>query len=578
VGAPAVPFYKTKETRRKAEGIIYAAIKKAHFILSGLAHGLKPVPSKPAHHVAWRWLARNRETQLDCPLRRKNLNGGLFCGELLDVSRRLKATERHMQTSLLRWLVKEGDGVRVLLSRCLSRAALPAWSVLLALVAGLALRLLFILVYPDFDGDSEVYGTIAKNLLVHQAYALDDPYRLTLIRLPGYPVFMAAVFAVFGIKNYSAVRYAEMFVDLGTCLLIAGFVRDHVGRRAAFFALWIACLCPFMANYVGLPMTECPSLFCIALGLFAMGRLTSAINAGKGRKAAWLLVTVAALISTIGLRPDGVLLAAAIVPGIWWYTHKCSSRAGMRAAGIVALLTVLPLVPWTIRNYRVFHVFQPLAPKSALDPNELTQNGYDLWTTTWAVDYVSLGEVYWRGDNLTIDIHLLPSRAFDSEQEYRQTETLIADYNQICTITPEIDARFAALARQRIRSHPLREYVELPLARLADMWFRPRIEYMNDAVPERWWEWRLHPEQSLFAIVYALINALLLITAGVGFARRKVPFGAMMLAYVMMRCVLLLTMPNPEPRYTLECFPMFIVAAAVALCSPNSASKTAQDS
>ena len=38
----------------------------------------------------------------------------------------------------------------------------------------------------------------------------------------------------------------------------------------------------------------------------------------------------------------------------------------------------------------------------------------------------------------------------------------------------------------------------------------------------------------------------------------------MLLAYVALRCVVLLGMPNAEPRYTLEAFPIVIVAAAVA--------------
>lgn len=367
-------------------------------------------------------------------------------------------------SALRRRLVKGRNAARVLLSHCFSRARLPIRSLFLALVAGVALRLLFVLVFPNFDGDSEVYGTIAKNILVHHAYALDGPFRSTLIRMPGYPVFMAVVFAILGIKNYFAVRYVQALVDMGSCLLIAGFVRDHAGPRAGLFALWIACLCPFTADYVAIPMAECPSIFAVALGLFAAGRLTRAVNSETGRRGTWLLMTAAALICAIGFRPDGVLLAGAILPGIWWYTRKRSPRAGMRAAVIVALLTMLPLVPWTIRNYRTFHVFQPLAPRSGLDPAEVSIGGYDRWTSTWEVDFVSLGEVYWRGDDLPIDIRFLPSRAFDSEQEYRRTARLISDYNDLCTITPELDARFAALAAQRIHHHLLRQYAELPQA------------------------------------------------------------------------------------------------------------------
>jgi hypothetical protein len=42
-----------------------------------------------------------------------------------------------------------------------------------------------------------------------------------------------------------------------------------------------------------------------------------------------------------------------------------------------------------------------------------------------------------------------------------------------------------------------------------------------------------------------------------------------MLAFILMRCALLATITAPEPRYTLECFPMIIVLAAVALTKRN---------
>jgi hypothetical protein len=38
-----------------------------------------------------------------------------------------------------------------------------------------------------------------------------------------------------------------------------------------------------------------------------------------------------------------------------------------------------------------------------------------------------------------------------------------------------------------------------------------------------------------------------------------------MVAYVVLRSLLLSTLDAPEPRYTLECFPMVIAFAAVAL-------------
>jgi 4-amino-4-deoxy-L-arabinose transferase-like glycosyltransferase len=444
---------------------------------------------------------------------------------------------------------------------------LPYWSIFFALLAGMSLRLFFVLVYPEYDGDTGVYGTIAKNILLDHAYALDKPFHLTLIRLPGYPLFLALIFKVFGMDCYGVVRLIQAAVDLASCLLIGGFVRDHASSRAAHWALWLAALCPFTANYTAVPLTETNSIFCVALGIFASGRLIAQIRSRGRFRWMWLALTSAALSGAILFRPDGVLLSAAVLPGIWWYTRRPSARASLPSALACALLAALPLVPWTIRNYRVFRVFQPLAPRYATDPGEDPLPGYVRWTKTWLAEYISSPEVYWRGDDIPIDVHLLPSRAFDSSEEYRQTEKLIADYNVDTTITPELDARFAALAEQRVRHDPLRYYLILPLTRVADMALRPRTELLSDALPIRWWEWSKHPAGSLIAFGYGLLNAGLLALAAIGFVRRRIPFAAMLGAYIVFRCLLLATMENADPRYTLEWFPILIVAAAVAIAA-----------
>ena len=467
--------------------------------------------------------------------------------------------------SVWQWIGVQWKRACLLPHKAITRAALPYWSVALALLAGIALRLFFILIYPMIDGDSVVYGTIAKNLLVHHAYALGEPYQPTLIRLPGYPFFLALIFKIFGVGNFDPVRPIQMVIDLASCLLIAGFVGDHASRRAAHWALWLAVLCPFTANYTADPMTETISIFCVALGLFAGGRFICGIHAQGRLPWGYMALTAAALSCAILFRPDGVLLPAAIIPGIWWYTRHAAPRASWRAALLCLLLVTLPFIPWTIRNYRVFHLFQPLAPRFATDPGESTLPGYVQWTKTWLAEYVSSLDVYWNAGEEPIDIRLLPSRAFDSAEEYRQTGQLISDYNKACTITPDLDDRFAALARQRIRSHPFRYYFGLPLARVADMWLRPRTEIISDGIPIRWWEWRQHPGGSLIALSYGLLNAALLALALVGFLRRRVPFVAMLGAYLVFRCMLLATIENAEPRYTLECFPIVLIAAALAI-------------
>ncbi len=88
---------------------------------------------------------------------------------------------------------------------------------LAASAAAIALRLAFVLRFPAITSDSLVYGDIAKNWLQHGIYGLGGGTEITptSIRLPGYPAFLAAVFAVFGVEHYRAALALQVLVDLG---------------------------------------------------------------------------------------------------------------------------------------------------------------------------------------------------------------------------------------------------------------------------------------------------------------------------------------------------------------------------
>jgi len=118
-------------------------------------------------------------------------------------------------------------------------------------LAALALRLFFVLRFPGVVTDSFIYGDIAKNWLEHGIYGLSgtDGISPTYIRLPGYPAFLAFIFAIFGMDHYRAALVVQVFADLGTCFLCADIARRLFGLRSAKLALVLAALCPFLADY-----------------------------------------------------------------------------------------------------------------------------------------------------------------------------------------------------------------------------------------------------------------------------------------------------------------------------------------
>jgi hypothetical protein len=237
----------------------------------------------------------------------------------------------------------------------------------------------------------------------------------------------------------------------------------------------------------------------------------------------------------------------------------------VRMGVVCGLLVLAPFAVWTARNWRVFHVMEPLAPRLATDPGESTYPGWERWVKSWCLDFISTYEIYWNVPGDKLDVSELPDRAFDTPAEYAETAALAEDYNSHGDqLTAEIDAGFERLAEERIAAHPWRYYVWLPLGRVADMGLRPRVE--NLPIDLDWWVYAHHHAETEFSWGYAGLNAFYLLVGIAGLSMRPRFWGAL-LAYLLLRSALLWTVEAPETRYTLECFPMLFALGGVAVAA-----------
>jgi hypothetical protein len=501
-----------------------------------------------------------------------------------------------------------------------------SWFFLGTSLVAMGLRLLFVFRFPAVVDDSHFYANIAENWLQHGVYAVTDSGQIvaTLSRLPGYPAFLAAIFAIFGIENFRAVLLIQVLFDLATCFLIADSARRLLSGRAARAAFLLAAICPFLANYAAAALTECLEIFFTALALdlaiAGLGLRTAnpsvrlEFPSPSSRDESTLASGIwfgcgLAIGGAILLRPDGGILLASIGGYLLILLFRRSpptlntiaiasggassqtanpkpearnlkpearspkpllrfgreSRAILRAGLLLTLGALIPLIPWTVRNLHTLHRFQPLAPRYANDSDELVMTGFNRWVKTWMAEYVSVEEIYWNVPGDPIDLARLPKRAFDSEQQRQQTAALVADYNHgqehDRDMTPELDARFAALAAGRVKAAPLRYYLWLPTARIADMWLRPRTELLPP--DPRWWEFNDELRPVVTVLGFGLLNLLYLGMAAAGWFRTREYFGiGLLVLFLVLRSIFLGTLENPETRYTLECYPAAIILAA----------------
>ena len=463
-------------------------------------------------------------------------------------------------------------------------------------LAGLALRLFFFVYFPTVTDDSRVYLDLASNWLRHGVYGQTQLGQIVPAdtRLPGYPAFLAVVSAIFGqgnsvgSANVRTVLLTQILLDLITCVIIADLARRVSGYRAARAAYLLAALCPFLANYAAAMLAETLEIFFTVLALdctvAALDRAWQNATSGgdlvstvRSSSSALWTAAGASIGACILLRPDGGILLVAVALSVAMAafggareaelgakrTHEIRSRLFRKqlvAEIIVAVVALAPLVPWTVRNFRTLHHFQPLAPRYANESDEAAPRGFNRWVKTWIADYVSVEEIYWNVPGDKIDAEKLPARALDTSREAAMA--LIADYNQSQDLTPQLDARFGELATETIRAHPVRYYLALPILRIADMWLRPRTELLPPDI--RWWEFNDDAKESVLAVGFGLLNLSYVAAALVALVRRhaRIRYLPLLVGFLILRTAFLGTIENPEPRYTLECYPVIIVLAS----------------
>jgi 4-amino-4-deoxy-L-arabinose transferase-like glycosyltransferase len=466
-------------------------------------------------------------------------------------------------------------------------------SPILALLAGAGLRLFFVLKFPVGSGDTVIYDQLATNWLRHAKYAMDiagHPVSVD-IRMPGYPAFLALVYWLTGHTGEAArlsVMLAQVVVDLSSCIIIGAiaallaFLCDQKASasRAYLVALWFAALCPFTANYVAVPLTETWAIFFTALA-FLLLIIVVAQAAGFAFPARehsslrdfWFACALGGFVVGLGtlFRPETpLLLATAFLLLAFILIRRGEWKRLVLCLTLMVFAAAVPLVPWTIRNAVTLHEFQPLTPKDANLPGELVPKGFMAWERTWLYRVRDCYLVPWKLNDEAIRLEDIPAAAFDTPDERERVSAVLDTYNDDLTLTPEEDAVFAQLARERTARHPLRTYLSIPLRRALRIWFTPRIELvpLSGNVFPLAYMWEEDPVDQRVTLLFFFLNIFYVALGLWGAWRLRNSSSAvraavcLFLLYLLLRTAFLTTLETPEPRYVLVCFPTLLALAA----------------
>jgi len=206
--------------------------------------------------------------------------------------------------------------------------------------------------------DQVSYDALAQSLLEGRGYSFTENwYPFTPADTPTahwsfiYPLYLAGTYLVTGYHPLVPRILQAIIAGAATCLLIYNIGRRTVGQTAALIGAGWAAVYIYFIYYNAALMTESffivVFLLTIKLGLDLREQPTL-----KN----WLLLGI-----TFGL---GTLLRQAfllLLPFMFlWLLWELRSRAKLWHMAVSAILVVLFIVPWTIRNYNVYNEFLPL--------------------------------------------------------------------------------------------------------------------------------------------------------------------------------------------------------------------------
>ncbi len=238
-------------------------------------------------------------------------------------------------------------------------------TLLVLLVVGLAARIAITnhggWATPPVPGsDSNEYDSYAWNLAQGHGYSgispdvkkpdgqlLEHP---TAYRSPGTSVLWAGLYWFFG-HRYGVVRFFHCVLDTLTILLIFQIGRKCFSNTVALLAAAIYAAWPTALLYSSQLVSE--PLFTFLFCCFILISLQFAERASWPRSiAAGVLLGLAML-----TRGNAVLMVVLLIPWSIWQFRR-TPRLVVRSLAI-SLVALVMLVPWTIRNYEIFHSFIP---------------------------------------------------------------------------------------------------------------------------------------------------------------------------------------------------------------------------
>jgi 4-amino-4-deoxy-L-arabinose transferase-like glycosyltransferase len=395
----------------------------------------------------------------------------------------------------------------------------------LVLVFVVRLALFNVLKDPEKTTDLNVDGWWSLGVRVAEGEGYVSPNGTPTARRGPVPVlFFAAVYTLVG-DSRAPVLASLWLLDVGTAGLTY-LIAYQLFKSRAVGLLALLAFALYVPEIRFTTMAHCEPLatFLLAASVYSL------LKARSGRRPAVWLAAAGALLGLVILSRSVMLAFPPLLPLVFlaWPEFHASRRKLVTGSAIVLAAVGLVLLPWTVRNYLVFHAFVPAS----------TLGGYNLYADHYRLDQPDYTNNTYSGGKYLGWAYIDPVAQAGLDQQGVDVSTWDEhDYDRF----------YARRGLEMIQAYPAR-YLHLTALRFLRLWFN-----VGFGVPPS-------PESYLILAV----NSALLLLAGLAYFRDDGRWrqSAWLLLLLLLYTTGVHVVFHAQVRYAMPVMPYVILLAA----------------
>ena len=452
-------------------------------------------------------------------------------------------------------------------------------------------RILFILFYPELGGDSEIYITVAENILNGCGVSLSNPLTKECIAHfggnhgPGYPLFISLVWATFNHSDL-AIRIVQSIIYSISCLWLIRSIYILTNNKKPMIIIGlILAFSPLLIAWPRYLQTETLSL---AATIYLIAEIVTSLSLKKIR----IISISVALIFATWIRLDNIFLTVPVAVTVI-YIHGL--KLGIMRGLLIALILSSTWGAWTVRNIIVD--LPSLIPTDMIMPDgSRSPTGYLKWTKTWITHEYERPGALWGINRKNYSGITIPERAYDNKEEKLKIESLVKTLKTLDQqdFPIKIDNEFKKIANYKIQKNPIQFWLIYPSIRTIRIWTNPFSSFgwpneMPDKglsknmrlaaakgniniLIEKAYAYPYHAVSKAFNGSYRFILMLLLIYSLLNMRKRTAndpifAFSLITMSYLTSRTIFFSLSSNFETRYMLTCMPFIEILVCLTICS-----------